>query len=62
MVDLVIAQDPPQVGLIPDEGAVEEFTAASPIQRSAIAFMRGVPALQSTVRIPASAKTVSRRR
>jgi hypothetical protein len=42
VVDLVIAQDPPQVGLVPDEGAVEEFTAASPIQRSAIAFIRGV--------------------
>jgi hypothetical protein len=29
MVDLVLAQDPPQVGLIPDKGAVQELTAAS---------------------------------
>jgi hypothetical protein len=42
VVALVIAQGPPRVGLVPEEGAVEEFTAASPIQRSAIAFMRGV--------------------
>jgi hypothetical protein len=34
VVGLVIAQDPPQVGLVPDEGAVQEFAAASPIQRS----------------------------
>src|SRR5450755_1861055 len=30
MVDLVLAQDLPQVGLIPDKGAVQELTAASP--------------------------------
>src|SRR5690242_16286530 len=29
MVGLVLTQDPPQVGLVPDEGAVEEFAAAS---------------------------------
>jgi len=32
---------------------------ALPIQRSAIAFMRGVRTLQSTVRIPAPARTAS---
>jgi hypothetical protein len=42
--------------LVPDEGAVQEFAAAS---RSAIAFMRGVRMLHSTVRIPASARTAS---
>ena len=26
---LVLAQDPPQVGLVPDEGAVQELAAAS---------------------------------
>jgi hypothetical protein len=30
VVGLVIAQYPPQVGLVPDEGAVQEFAAASP--------------------------------
>src|SRR5436190_16228814 len=30
MVGLVLAQDPPQMGLVPDEGAVQEFAAASP--------------------------------
>ena len=29
MVGLVLAQDPPQVELVPDEGAVQEFAAAS---------------------------------
>jgi hypothetical protein len=33
VMDLVLAQDPPQMVLIPDEGAVEELAAASPIQR-----------------------------
>ena len=56
-VDLVRVQGPPQMGLVPDKGAVQELAAASLIQRSAIAFMRGVRTLQSTVRIPASART-----
>ena len=30
VVDLVLAQDPPQMGLVPDEGAVQELAAASP--------------------------------
>jgi len=29
VVGLVLAQDPPQVGLVPDKGAVQEFAAAS---------------------------------
>jgi hypothetical protein len=29
VVDLVRVQDPPQMGLVPDEGAVQEFAAAS---------------------------------
>jgi hypothetical protein len=39
-MDLVRAQDLPQMGLVPDEGAVQELAAASPIQRSAIALPR----------------------
>ena len=30
VVDLVRAQDPPQMGLVPDEGAVQELAAALP--------------------------------
>jgi hypothetical protein len=30
VVGLVLAQDPPQMALIPDEGAVQEFAPASP--------------------------------
>jgi hypothetical protein len=59
VVRLVLAQDPPQMGLVPDEGAVEKSAAASPIQRSAIAFLRGVRTLQSTVRIPVPARMAS---
>jgi hypothetical protein len=29
MVGLVLAQDPPQVGLVPDEGPVQKLAAAS---------------------------------
>ena len=47
------------MGLVPDECAVQELAAASPIQRSAVAFMRGVRTLQSTVRIAASARAAS---
>ena len=59
VVGLVLAQDLSQMGLVPDEGAIQEFAAASPIQRSVIAFMRGVWMLQSTVRMSASARTAS---
>ena len=57
---LVLAQDPPQMILVPDEGTVQELTAASPVQRSAIAFIRAVRTLQRTVRMPASARTASK--
>jgi hypothetical protein len=30
VVGLVLAQDPPQMGLVPDESAVQELAAASP--------------------------------
>jgi hypothetical protein len=60
VVGLVLAQDPPQVGLVPDKGAVQELASASAVQRSAMAFIRGVWILQSTVRIPASARTASK--
>jgi hypothetical protein len=59
VVGLVLAQDPPQMVLVPDEDAVQELASDPPIQRSVIAFMRGVRTLHSTVRIPASATTAS---
>ena len=59
MVDLVRAQDPPQMDLVPDKGAVQELAQASADPALAIAFMRGVRTLHSTVRIPASARTAS---
>jgi hypothetical protein len=30
VVDLVLAQDPPQMGLVPDEGSVQQLATASP--------------------------------
>jgi hypothetical protein len=54
---LVLAQDSPQMSLVPDEAAVRQFAPASPVQRSAIAFMRGGRMIQSTVRILAPART-----
>jgi hypothetical protein len=30
VVGLVLAQDPPQMGLVPDKGAVQDFASASP--------------------------------
>jgi transposase len=59
VMGLVLAQDPPQMVLIPDEGASRSSRRHPPIQRSAIAFMRGVRTLQSTVRIPVSARIAS---
>jgi hypothetical protein len=46
--------------LVPDEGPVQEFTAASPDPAFDDAFMRGFWTLQRTVRIPASARTTSK--
>src|ERR1035441_1879620 len=45
--------------LAPGQGAVQQLAAASPDPRSAIAFIRGVRTLPSTVRIPAPARTAS---
>jgi hypothetical protein len=59
VVGLVLAQVLSQMGLVPDEGAVQELAAASPDQRSVIAFMRGVWMLQSTIRMSAWARTAS---
>lgn len=60
VVELVRPHDPPQMGLVPDESVRSRSSRRHPpIQRSAIAFMRGVRTLQSTVRIPASARTAS---
>jgi hypothetical protein len=57
VVSFVAAQDPPQMGLVPDEGAVQAFASAS----AGPAFDDRVPAvvrmLQGTIRIPASART-----
>jgi hypothetical protein len=59
VVDLVRPQDPPQMGLVPDERAVREL--APGILRSSVRrprFIRGVRMLQGTGRMPASARTV----
>jgi hypothetical protein len=59
VVDLVLAQDPPQMVQIPDQGAVEKLAPAS----ADPAFGDRVHArrlhVQSTVRIPAPARTAS---
>jgi hypothetical protein len=36
VMGLVIAQNPPQMGLVPDEAAVQELASASPIQRRGV--------------------------
>jgi len=62
VVRLVLVQDPPppQVGLVPDEGARSRNSRRHPpIQRSVIGFMQGVWMLHSTIRMPASPRTVS---
>jgi hypothetical protein len=59
VMDLLLAQEPPQMSLVPDEGSVQELAAASADQRSVIAFIRGVRTLQSTARMPALARTAS---
>ena len=59
VVGLVLAQDPLQVGLAPYEGAARSSRRHPPIQRSAMAFIRGVWMLRSTLRIPASARMAS---
>jgi hypothetical protein len=59
VVGLLIAQDPPQMGLVPDESAVWEHTAASPDPAFGDRVHAGVRTLQRTVRIPTSARTAS---
>jgi hypothetical protein len=49
-VDLVL----PQMGLVPDEGAAQQFVSASLIQHSVMALMRGVRTPQSTPGYPSS--------
>jgi hypothetical protein len=59
VVGLVPAQDPPQMVLVPHEGAVQELAAASPDPAFGDRVHAGRPHVQSTVRIPASARTAS---
>jgi len=59
VMGLVIAQDPPQMGLVPHEGAVQELASASPDPAFGYRVHAGVPTLHSTVRMPASARAAS---
>src|ERR1022692_4642238 len=59
VVGLVLAQDPPQMGRFQTRVQSRNSRRHPPIQRSAIAFMRGVCTLHSTVLIPVSARTAS---
>jgi hypothetical protein len=59
VVDLVLAQDPPQRGLVPDQGAVQELAAASPDPAFGDRVHPGVRTLQSTVRIPEPVRMAS---
>jgi len=52
MVGLVLAQDLPQMVLIPDEGAVEKLAPASAGPAFGYCVHPGACTLQSTVRIP----------
>ena len=59
MVGLVLTQDLPQMDLIPDQGAVQKLASASPDLAFGYRVHAGVRTLQSTVRIPAPARTAS---
>jgi hypothetical protein len=59
MVGFVLAQDLAQVGLVPDEGSVQELAPASADPALGYRVHLGVRMLQSTARIPASARTTS---
>ena len=59
VMGLVLAQDLPRWLWFQIRVRSRTSRRHPPIQRSAIAFMRGVWMLQSTVRIPASARTAS---
>ena len=56
---LSTSADLPQMVLIPGEGAVQKLAAASADPAFGCRVMRGVRTLQSTVRIPAPARTAS---
>ncbi|MFI6923450.1 hypothetical protein ACIBIZ_26175, partial [Nonomuraea spiralis] len=49
----VLAKSVPQVVFVPQEAAVEEFTAARRTHRSMMEFMRGIRMPVSTVWMPA---------
>ena len=53
VVDLVLVQDPPQMAWFQTRVRSRSSRRHPSVQRSAMAFMRGVRMLQSTVRIPA---------
>ena len=57
VVGLVLAQHLMQVGLVPDEGAVQELAAASADPAFGDRVMRGVRTLHPAVRMLASART-----
>src|ERR1022692_2661672 len=59
VVGLVIAQDPPQMGLVPDEGAVQEFAAASPDPAFGDRVHAGCPDVAGHGPDPASARAAS---
>jgi hypothetical protein len=50
VMGLIRAQDPPQMALIPDQGAAGKLASASPVQHPAIAFTQGARTLHSTAR------------
>ena len=59
VVGLVLVQDLPQMVLIPDQGAVEKLAEASADPAFGYRVHARVRTLQSTVRIPAPARTAS---
>jgi hypothetical protein len=59
VVGLVLAQDPSQMAWFHMRVRPGSSRRHPPIQRSAMAFIRGVWMLQSTVRTPAPARTAS---
>ncbi|CAM3942860.1 hypothetical protein KIPE111705_32695 [Kibdelosporangium persicum] len=50
---LVLAKCVPEVGLVPDQRAVQQFSAERFHPGTVIAFMRGIRTPASTVAIPA---------
>ena len=59
---LELAECVQEVGLVPDQGAVEEFGSAGRTQRSMIEFMRGTRMPVVTTSMPSSSKTASKAR